>query len=591
MFKRLTTASEVSNLIASQNDDIVVIDVETTSKNAREAKLLDIQMSKGADDVYIFDAEFAPEILRLPEKITLVAHNYKYDAHVLYRHGVDLLKRTWRDTLLMGHLANENRESYSLDSYVKEMFNDDYKEAFWSKYKSYQEASEEDKIHYACSDIIYTGRIYRHLSESLRERENIPCSLIEHVHRLAAALLQTEIHGVCIDRDYLGTLGERLLRRIQEIQPQMRSCVADEIDLIELEEWEKEIAKRKTPKGKASVQRPSFSFESSKQLQHLLYSSLSLPVQKNAKTKAISTDSASLERLKGAHPIIELIEENRELQKIYGTYIQGTLERQVEGKIYPEFRVSGTSTGRISHSNPNLAQLPKSGGVRGIYRASDGMVLLSADYSQLEVIIEANLTGDKTLKEMIENGESKHDMTARGLGVDRNTAKTLNFALQYWASHFQVQKILKCSEPEAKKVWEAYWRLYSGPKRLKAITDAAVDDGIPIVTKFGRKRRFEVRRRALWDKDYRQAYNFLIQSTGADITSRAFYEISDHLERHNRGRGLFTVHDEILLECKKEDVDSVQKLLLSFMESIGTELEFKIPLRAESSGPMERWED
>src|SRR5262249_12935152 len=156
--------------------------------------------------------------------------------------------------------------------------------------------------------------------------------------------------------------------------------------------------------------------------------------------------------------------------------------------------------------------------------------------------LEANLTGDKNLIRMLENGESKHDLTARELGCDRHTAKTLNFALQYWASHFKVAKLLGCSEPEALKIYNKYWKIYEGPKKLKAWTDNEINEGRPLKTLFGRKRRFEQRRRSAWDGDYRQGYNFLVQGTGADITSQAFYRMDEWFASRDRGRCLFTVH-------------------------------------------------
>jgi DNA polymerase-1 len=426
-FTRLNTKEELSSLLEyhESHSEFVVIDCETTSKHVREAELIDVQLSgRGKDEVVIFSAEIAPLLTNLNKRLVIVGHNYKYDAHVLFRHSIDLLDHTWRDTLLIGHLIYENRESYSLDSYVKELFDDDYKEKFWAAHKSYQAASDEDKIEYACKDIIYTTRLYEKLSQDLL-RECIPNELVCHTHRLQSSLLRTEIAGIRVDLEYLEQLGIRIKGRINELEPQMRSLVKDEIETLELEDWSKELDKRKTEKGKANVSRPVFNFESSAQLSRLLYGQLGLSVQRNEKTKAVSTDYASLEKIKVDHPIVELIQENRDLQKVYGTYINGTLDRVHEERIYPEFRIAGTVTGRISHSNPNLAQLPKQGGVRGIYVPNRGRKLISADYSQLEVVIEANLTGDKNLIRMLENGESKHDLTARELGCDRIQLKPL----------------------------------------------------------------------------------------------------------------------------------------------------------------------
>lgn len=592
-FKRLSSEGEVRSILEfhNSNSEFVVLDVETTSPDPRKCVLIDIQLS-GADkdSAVIFSAEYGKLLQDLDKRLTLVGHNYKFDVHVLFRHGIDLLSHRWRDTLLMAHLLDENRESYSLDSFVKEYWNDPYKEEFWAEYQSYQEAPQEEADEYACKDIYYTGALYARLI-SMLGTDGIPANLVRDIHDLQASLLRTEIEGIRVDLKYLEELGVRLKLRIDELRPQMRSMVKDEIELIELEAWQREISKYKSDKGRAGARRPVFNFESSKQLLDLLYHKLCLPPQRNEKTRAISTDYASLEKIKEGHPIVGLIQENRELQKIYTSYVEGTLDRIDNERIYPQFRVAGTVTGRIAHSNPNLAQLPKSGGVRGIYVPDPGRVLISADYSQLEVLLEANLTGDKNLIRMFENGESKHDLTARELGCDRHTAKTLNFCLQYWGSHFKVAKLLGVSVDEGLRIWNKYWTIYSGPKQLKARTDKLVDDGLPIVTAFGRKRRFEKRGRSPWDKDYRMAYNFLIQGTGADITSRAFYQTDGFLRRWEFGRGLFTVHDELLIEAKEGDSATAETAMLSYMTKVGDDIGLKIPLKAESSGPMLRWED
>lgn len=592
-FRRLTSESEVLDVIEYQNlhGDFVTLDVETTSREARSANLLDIQITDSVDDgVAIFEGRWHSLLLKFDSKLTLVGHNCKYDIHVLFRHGTDLQDRIWRDTLLIGHLIDENRESYSLDSYVKELFNDNYKEEFWTKYKTYEEAPREEADEYACKDILYTGKLYCGLLQKLAD-EHIPGSLVDHVHRLQKSLLQTEITGIRVDIPYLEELGVKLKHRIDELEPKMRGCVENEIDIFELEMWSKELEKRKTDKGRAGVARPSFSFESATQLRRMLYGVLGLPEQRNDKTKAVSTDYASLEKIKSYHPVVELIQENRDLQKVYGTYVVGTLDRIDQSRIYPKFRIGGTVTGRLSHSNPNLAQLPKSGGIRGMYIPDCGRVIISADYSQLEVVVEADLTRDKTLIRMLENGESKHDVTSRELGCSRDIAKTLNFALQYWCTAGKVAKLLGVSIDEGQRVYNKYWEVYSGAKALKSKTDKMVDDGMPLQTVFGRKRRFEYKKRNQYDGDYRQAYNFLIQSTGADITSRALYLTDDWLRKTGYGNILFSVHDEILAQCKPEYAAVAENEMLIIMESVGKDVGLNIPLKAVGSGPQIRWED
>jgi DNA polymerase-1 len=594
MYKVLRSEQEVRELIEwhNVNSEFVVVDIETTGLDGFKDEVIDVQISsKSSESVCIFSGALVGVLRSLTCRPVL--HNGRFDITFLYRRGVDLTHWQYHDTMLLAHLENENRDSYSLEALIKEFYGEEasHKEAFWAKYKNYQDAPEEERWDYGAKDILQTAKIYESLKATLSGTQGVPESLIEHVHRLQYALLKTEIEGVKVDIDYLTNLGVDLKAKIEDLRPKMREMVKYEADLVELQLWSKELSKRKTDKGRAGVKRPEFSFESSQQIQSLLYDHLGLPPQHNEKTRQVSTDYASLEKLRDHHPIVGMIQDNRELQKVYGSYIEGTLERMKNGRIYPSFNVAGTATGRISHSNPNLGQLPKSGGVRGIYRPDDGRVFISADYSQLEVCIEANLTGDANLVRIFSEGLSKHDITSKELGVDRHTAKTLNFALQYWCTARKVAKLLGVSENEGEQVWQKYWEVYSGPKALKARTDRAVDDGEALVTAFGRRRRFQKRRRTEYDGDYRQAYNFLIQGTGADLTSRAFYLTSEWLKEKGLGRGLFTVHDELLIEVKRDYAVEAEAQMLSFMTQAGVEIGLKIPLKAESSGPMNRWED
>lgn len=602
-YKRLSSSQEVVDVIdwLNNNAPFIVLDLETTGLDEWSDTMVDIQLSINENKVAIFDAGYASLLTRLTTP--LVGHNIKFDLKMLYRAGVDLTLLQWRDTLLIGHLLDENRESNSLDSYIQEYWSSKYKEDFWAKYKTYTEAPESDRWEYACADVHYTYKLYKLLLSRLEwkqklkgligvEKTGIPSSLVKLTHDLGRSLLDTEIRGIQVDSKYLSDLGQVLVKETNDLSTQMCRSVEAEINEIEVEDWSNELDKRKTERGKAGVPRPEFSFGSTKQLQTLLYDKLGLEVQYNEKTKKVSTDEASLEKLEGKHPIITLLRKYREKQKTLSSFIEGTMKRlRPDGRIYPSFRVGGTHTGRISHSNPNLGQLPRSGGIRGMYIPSGGNVLISCDYSQLEVVLEANLTGDTVLAELILEGKSKHATTAEELGISCELAKPVNFAMQYWASHYKIAKMLGVSEEEGKVFWDKYWQLYKGPKKLKKYTDSLVDKGIPIVNMFGRHRRFLKRTRNDWDKDYRQAYNFLIQSTGADITSLAFVRIDAWLKERGIGRGLFTVHDEIIIEVLDEFAEEAEATLKKVMIQVGTELKLKIPLSCQSSGSMSRWLD
>jgi DNA polymerase-1 len=589
IIKVLSTYNEIEQHLIwlNSNAPYAVIDTETTSLNIKEARIVDVQISgTNPTEVVIFGGEYAPLLEQL--SLPLVFHNAKYDLNVLENNGIAVINPIV-DTMLLSHLVDENRE-HSLESWVVELWEDNYKDEFWSKNSSYHEAAVDERTMYACKDIVYTHKLYVHLQNRLKE-QNIPQKLVDHVHALAASLRQTELAGLAIDFDYLTQKGVEVKARLEELMPQMRKAADLECSIVELDLYQKELDKRKTDKGKANVKPSKFSFTSATQLSSLLYQQLELPPQYNEKTKQLSTDWDSLEKIKHMHPVVSLIQEYRDSNKVYGTYIEGTLERMHNGRIYPSFNVNGTATGRISASNPNLQQLPASGGIRGIYIPDPGTVFISADFSSLEVVVEANLTKDKNLKKMLTEGLSKHDLTSKELGVDRKTAKTLNFALQYWCSHMKVAKILQITQDEGKKVYDRYWDIYSGCRDLKAFTDNLVRKNKPIVTMFGRKRRFPAQNYQPWAKEFRQAYNFMIQSPGADITSRAAYLIDQQLRAKGWGKLVLTVHDEILIQVNPNVAEEAEKLLLSTMSGVGYEMGLEIPLSAVGSGPQTRWED
>jgi len=541
------------------------------------------------DDVAFFGPEMLHELNDAPKGLHFVFHNASFDLRNLAWAGVFLAQGfEYSDTLILSHLLDENGE-HGLGPLVLRYFNDDYKTTFWSTYKKAEEAPRDVLAEYNAKDVSYTRSLHDLLVNGLRE-EGVPESLVSHVHSLQRSLLNTEIAGIAVDRDYLMQKGVELRTKIESLLPQMRGLVADQISVIECDDWVREIEKRKTPAGRSRVARPVFSFDSAKQLQTLFYSKLGLPEQRNEKTKAVSTDYDSLEKIKDRHPVIPLILEYREHQKIYGTYIEGTLERMVEGRIYPSFNVAGTATGRISHSNPNMGNMPRDGGIRGIFTPDPGCVLVSADFSQLEVCLSAHFTGDKNLLRIVNEGASQHDITAQSLGIPRNLAKTVNFGMQYGCSHFKVAKVLGVSNEKGKEAYDKYWETYSGQKRIMDECAAKVDRGEPIVSPFGRRRRFEARKRPAWDSAYRQAWNALVQGTGSDCTSRAFYLADQQLRARSIGRSLFTVHDEIVIQARAEHAEEAEKILLEAMSAVGEEIGLSVKLKAEASGPMSRWE-
>lgn len=589
-FHHLQTEQEIKELISWHNEHsvYVVVDTETTSVNPHQAQLVDIQLSgKSVEEAVIFDGKWLSLLKKL--KTRLVLHNFKYDYVVCKRHGWDFIDHNIVDTMLLSHLVNENRDSHSLSSWVLELYADDYKEKFWAEVDRYTDASMEQRINYACADIGYTSRLYSHLVKCCNE-EDIPTSLIDSVHDFAKVLARTEFEGIAVDLPYLAEKGVQIRSEIEQIKPDMRKSVEFEVEAWEMSSWVKELDKRKTEKGKSNVEKKEFNFDSSKQLLDLFYNRLGLESQRNEKTKQLTVDDSALEKLLQTHPVVPLVQKYRGLNKVYGSFIEGTLERVQNDRIYPSFNVIGTVTGRTSSSNPNLQQLPASGGIRGIYIPDPGYVFISADYSQLEVCLAAHFSQDKQLLKIVMEGASQHDITAESLKISRQQAKTLNFAMQYRCSHFKVAKLLGLTAEDGKLVWEEYWRTYAGLKRLMDECDRHVDRGEPIINPFGRKRRFEVKKRQPWDSAYRQAFNSLIQGTGADLTNRSLTGISNRINQRNLGKGLFVVHDEIIAAVRTGAVEEAREIISEQMCGMGKEW-LSIPLKVEVSEGMDRWND
>lgn len=593
LFHRITELKAAQELIArlNRNGSPVALDIETTGLDRFKDTIISAQLCfAGEAEAYYLEKECLSSLSAL--RAPLVLHNFKFDFGMLQQTlGIDLRQCQVHDIMLMHHLLDENA-GHSLDELIQARWQDDYKEQFWCSYKTFETSPPEAQLNYACRDAVYTGKLYNALLSELAAA-GIPGSLVDHVHALALALCDSELHGVRVDLDYLRTAGQELTDRITSYQTTLRLLAPLAVEQVEMNRWLAEIAKRKSPKGKAAVKKPTFNWSSGDDLKALIYGELGVtPITKYSKAKKAqmpTLDDAALEELQDAHPVIAQLRAYRTDSKIFGSFIEGTLERHRGGRIYPNFHVNGTVTGRISSSDPNLQQLPRDGGIRGIYVPDDGHMLISCDYSQLEVVVAAHYSQDPALLRIINEGASKHDITAQGLGIDRQLAKRINFALGYGAGKFKIKSILGCSEKEAEGALRRYWETYAGEKKVIDECQRKVDAGEPIVSLFGRQRHFpkEWGTGSLKQRAYRQAYNSLVQGTGADITHAAFYNVANEIKAKDWGRALFEVHDEVLIEARADEAENASKLLVRIMEESGKVL--SVPLKAECGKPMERW--
>ncbi|MBH2007969.1 DNA polymerase I [Candidatus Saccharibacteria bacterium] len=409
--------------------------------------------------------------------------------------------------------------------------------ALWSVYKTQQEAfSFKPKV------------------ADIAERFDFP---------LVRLLFDIERRGVKIDTNRLHEMSKELGSEYQTLQQQMYDMVGYE-----------------------------FNIGSPAQLGEVLFTKLQLPTTgiKRGKT-GYSTDQKTLDKLKGQHPVIDLIERTRELAKLKNTYVDALPElADAHGRLHTTFNQDVAATGRLSSTAPNLQNIPIRSElgrtIRTAFVAETGNVLVSADYSQFELRLAAVLADDKDLIEDFNSGVDIHTKTASetyGIPLEevtkdqRRAAKVINFGVLYGMSPHGLSAATGMSFPEAKKFIDQYFELRAPIRKfIDATLKQAEDEGF-VETYFGRRRptpdvkssNFMVRESAK-----RAAANMPIQGTEADLMKLAMLKVEKGLG--DLGEQILQIHDSILVECPKANAEQVSELLQTTMESIAKELPVKL---------------
>jgi DNA polymerase-1 len=384
---------------------------------------------------------------------------------------------------------------------------------------------------------------------------------------LTAVLSRMERAGVRIDEDHLAHLAT---------------------------EYEKELARIEREIHRLAGE--AFLVSSPKQLQKILFEKLGLPVIKRTKT-GYSTDESVLEQLVEHHELPAQILAWRKLSKLKSTYVDALppLVSPATGRIHPHFHQLGAATGRLSASHPNVQNIPIRGDqgarIREAFVPAEGRVLLSADYSQVELRVVAHYSGDVSLIEAFQKGEDIHRRTAAevaGIALDevsdeqRARAKAVNFGIIYGSSAFGLARQLGIAAGEAQETIDAYFERYEGVRRfLDETTEQARVDGF-VRTWLGRRRYLPdlaSRNRALRQAAERMATNTVIQGTAADLIKQAMVEVDGVL----RGEGIdatmiLQVHDELVFETPPEGVEALSALVRERMEGVA---ELAVPLTVD----------
>ena len=384
---------------------------------------------------------------------------------------------------------------------------------------------------------------------------------------LCAVLAEMEASGFFVDRKALYDFGESLNAGIAQLQQSIWNHAGHE-----------------------------FNINSPKQLGTVLFDELLLPYGKKTKT-GWSTNADVLEKLQGKHPIVDEVLEYRMLTKLKSTYADGLLKVISEdGRIHTNFQMTVTATGRLSSTEPNLQNIPvrkKLGAqIRNMFVAAPGMMLVDADYSQIELRLLAHISGDETMKEAFLSGEDFHTVTASNVfGVPvsevtpilRSRAKAVNFGIVYGISAFSLAQDIGVYPNEAKAYIDAYLEKYHGVRDyMKQIVETAKAQGY-VATIYGRRRYLPELKSANFNMrsfGERVALNMPVQGTAADIIKLAMVNVHRRLKAERlKARLILQVHDELIVECPGEEAEQVRQILTEEMENAAR---LSVPLLAEA---------
>ena len=590
----IQTIDELEKFLSTVKDKIA-IDTETTGLNYLDAKIVGISLaSDSKHGVYIpirhrtqtndlfAENTIAPnqldiEIVRkklwpilTDQSITKIGHNLKYDLHIMANEGWDIDKiRPIDDTMLISYALHGTLHGHGLDELAQKYLahtNISFASLFPPKTK-------DADMHFDCLDISlatpYAAEdaticmaLYDLMRPQLNQNEKL-----RHLYEtcdlpLMPILLKMERAGVLVNKTGL---------------QQLSNIFHDQLSELESEIW--------------NLAGHEFNIASPKQLGTILFDELNLPANKKR-----STDADALNDLIDFHPIIEKILNWRSIAKLAGTYADA-LPRQIasDGRIHTTYLQTSTNTGRLSSRDPNLQNIPikteLGEEIRKCFVAPEGKVLISADYSQIQLRLLADVANVHTFKETFNSGKDIHEQTARqifGIAADapvpkdlRRAAKTVNFSIIYGISSFGLSGQLGISRAAAQEIINAYMAgLPEVKEYIEEVKHFATQHAC-VYTPWGRRIELpEVKNPRMRGYAMRAAVNAPIQGFEADLMRRAMVNIEKEIMKPNSDkiRMIMQVHDEIIFECDENIAEKFAKEIESAMENVA---KLSVPLAAD----------
>jgi DNA polymerase-1 len=581
LIKNQKERTELLKLLLQQKE--VCFDTETTGLDALHADMVGMSFSFKANEAFYvpvpnnFDEtksiidEFRPffestEILK-------IAHNVKYDLKILRRYDLRVAYPIF-DTMIAHYLISpESKQGM------------DFLAEFYLQYKPISietligkkgknqgnmgDLTPEEISNYACEDADITWQLKQIFTPEI-EKEHLKSLFYNIEMPLVEILADIEREGIAIDSDFLKSYSEQL-----------------GMQLIQLESDIKQFAGL------------DFNVDSPKQLGDVLFEHMKISSKaKKTKTGQYATSEDILQSLKNTHPIIPKILEYREYKKLKSTYVDPlpTMTDPVDKRIHTQFMQTVTATGRLSSNNPNLQNIPiRTEAGREIRKAfiprNNEYTLLAADYSQIELRIIAALSEDKNMVEAFKSGEDIHTATASKVyntplneitREQRSAAKAVNFGIIYGQSAFGLSQNLGISRTEAKQIIDSYFEQYS---TIKTYMDGAIAQAREkgyVETIFKRRRYLpDINSANAVVRGFaeRNAINAPIQGSAADVIKLAMIAVYRAMKKAEvKSRMILQVHDELVFDVKKDEIDQMKALIKEAMESA---VDLIVPMKAE----------
>lgn len=574
----ITTEKDLSAFIQeAEKAGTIALDTETDSLDEMNARLVGISAAfDGSAGYYIPLA--CPEGGCLPQKavldalnslmtggkVSIVGQNIKYDYKVLKRSGVEIVP--FFDTMIAAWILDSHSGSYGMDNLAQRVL--DYRTIHYGdivpKGSTIADVPLEQAAEYAAEDACITFRLYDHYRRQL-EDTGLDDLFFRVEMPLVKILGDMELLGIRIRSDVLIEYGKELGTTVAGIEKEIFSLCGHE-----------------------------FNVNSTKQLQEVLFEERKLRPVKKTKT-GYSTDISVLQELASEDPAPALVLRHRTLNKLKSTYVD-TLPALIHpetGRIHTRFNQTGTATGRLSSRDPNLQNIPvreeEGRRIRSAFIADEGWVFISADYSQIELVVLAHLSGDEYLQNAFHEGADIHRQTAALLfdvpteevtPEQRRIAKTINFGVMYGMSAFRLSNELSIPRSRADEFINEYYRRFKGIRAFKDKTVRAAEQQEYVTTLLGRRRPvpgINSRNRTEKAAVERIAVNTPIQGTAADLVKLAMLKTTEALRKEGlETRLLLQVHDELIFEAPAAEQAKAEECIRREMEQVVT---LSVPLK------------